>query len=358
MKKTRVPHKPWKELTKIDLGGIRDNTVCLIRYGGFGDGLQISSIFPLLKQQGFRVCVNVTETCYKVLKHDPNIDELLIQDTNQIPVEELPEYWEKLSFLFTKFVNLNGVIEQGLLCLRGQDIYTAPHLERHNKLNKNYSEVLHKKAEVEYIFKGKFHPSSSEISWVKKQRKKMRLSPRTYDIVIALSGSSVHKAYPYMDSVIAKLLLKYSNTRIIMVGDESCKILEHGWEKENRIFLRSGRWDIRRTLAFAQQADMVLGPETGVLNAVSSEDVAKVCLLSHSSKENLTKHWVNSTPMYPSDVHCYPCHMMHYGFSNCNRDDHTGGAMCAASIDPNEVLLAIEHHRKLKYDISGIMSNS
>lgn len=357
MREIVIPRKPWGELTDNDLGGIRKDTACLVRYGGFGDALQISSIFPLIKKKGMRVCVNVTERGYEILRNDPNIDELLIQKTDQVPNSELGPYWKRLAPIFGQFTNLGGIIEQGLLCLEGQDIYAAPHEERHAQLNKNYSEVLHSKAEVDPVFKTKFYPTSSERKWARQQLKKMNISPHHYVVVITLSGSSVHKAYPYMDSVIAKLLTRLPAARIIMVGDEVCKILEAGWEKEPKVFLRSGEWNIRRTVAFAQQADLVLGPETGVLNAVSSDDVAKVCLLSHSSHENLTKHWVNTTSLCVEGVSCYPCHQMHFGFKNCNRDKETGGAMCAAKIDPEDVVLAISHHRKLKYDISGTLSN-
>ena len=366
MKEIVIPSKPWRELTDNELGGQRKDTACLVRYGGFGDALQISSIFPLIKKKGMRVCVNVTERGYEILRNDPNIDELLIQKTNQVPNEELGPYWERLGKLFDcdsvrtrigQFTNLGGIIEQGLLCLEGQDIYSATHEERHAKLNGNYSELLHRTAKVDPIFKVKFYPTSSERKWVKQQRKKMKLSPHHYVVVITLSGSSVHKAYPYMDSVIAKLLTRLTPVRIVMVGEEACKILESGWEREPKIFLRSGKWNIRKTIAFTQQADLVLGPETGVLNAVSSDDMAKVCLLSHSSHENLTKHWINTTSLCAEDVSCYPCHQMHFGFKNCNRDAETGGAMCAAKINPEDVVLAISHHRKLKYDISGTLSN-
>ena len=68
MRVTHVPNKKWQELSNGQLGGKRKDTVCLIRYGGFGDLIQASSIFPLLKAQGKKVCVNVTENGYDILK--------------------------------------------------------------------------------------------------------------------------------------------------------------------------------------------------------------------------------------------------------------------------------------------------
>jgi len=103
---------------------------------------------------------------------------------------------------------------------------------------------------------------------------------------------------------------------------------------------------------------MVGGPETGLLNAAACMEIPKVVLLSHSSNENLTRDWVNVVPMEPQNTHCYPCHMMHYNWDHCWRDEvkscmdcdaneithkarccakHTGGAMCQTNITPQMV---------------------
>ena len=113
MKRTVVPKKKWQELTDEELGGKRENSVCVVRYGGFGAALQISSIFPLLKKQGYSVCVNATEGSKEILSHDPNVAELLTQDTGQIPNEELGQYWERITPLFDKFtINIHDSFDK------------------------------------------------------------------------------------------------------------------------------------------------------------------------------------------------------------------------------------------------------
>ena len=358
MKVVRLPSGRWQDSTDEQLGGVRENTVCIVRYGGYGDMLQCSSIFPILKKQGFRVCVNCSERGAQILKNDPHVDELLTQYEEQVPNAELGDYWDRIAPLFQRFINLGQVVEVGLLCTAKEEEYLWPTEKRHKKLNKNYGEALHDKAGVEYMFDNRFFPSTSEKRWVERERRKMRIGSNHYVVLVTLSGSSVHKAYPHMDAVMARLLVKVPDARIVMVGDEFCQILEVGWEKEKRVFAKSGKWSIRKTLAFAQRADLVIGPETGVLNGVGMEDVAKVVLLSHSSRENLSKYWVNTTSIVPDGVECYPCHKIHFGFSTCNRDDDTGGAMCAAKIDPDTVVKAIEYHRNLKYDVPRTLSNS
>jgi hypothetical protein len=99
---------------------------------------------------------------------------------------------------------------------------------------------------------------------------------------------------------------------------------------------------IRQSLTLAQQVPCVVGPETGVLNAVAFEPNGKVIMLSHSSKENLTKHWSNTQTIEPENTACYPCHRLHYGRDYCHEHAETGAALCQANITPERVFLAIK----------------
>ena len=341
------------DLTPEDFGGKRDvKTACIVRYGGFGDMIQVASLFPLLKEQGYRVCVNVTERGEDICKSDPHIDELLTQKTDQIQANRLTEYWDIMSPCFDKFVQLSESIE-GHLLLIGDRFETIdgkpfkvkgdPRFEElskdevHKICNKNYMEETHDRADVPYKFKPRFYPTNKEIKWAKDVRR--RIKSRNI-ILWSLSGSSVHKVYPWTDAVMSQILLTRDDVSFITVGDDLCQLLESGWEKEKRVITRSGKWSIRKTLAFLDVCDMVIGPETGVLNASSTLDCHKIVMLSHSSKENLSKHWKNTTTLEPNYYpnFCYPCHKMHWGFSTCNRDAETGGAMCAANIKPEDVV--------------------
>jgi len=137
-------------------------------------------------------------------------------------------------------------------------------------------------------------------------------------------------------------MLHSPKIKVVMVGDEACQILEGGWENEKRVIRKSGKWGIRKSLTFAEECDLVIGTETGLLNSVSARNVPKICFLSHSSVENLTKHWKNAVSLEPKGVDCYPCHRLHiYGFQTCHRDDQTGAAKCAAAIHPDEAWEAI-----------------
>jgi hypothetical protein len=67
----------------------------------------------------------------------------------------------------------------------------------------------------------------------------------------------------------------------------------------------------------------------------------KVVLLSHSSPENLTKHWTNTMSVQPEAISCYPCHRLHVGFEFCTKDAETGFAACQAAVGAELVADAI-----------------
>lgn len=307
---------------------------CVVRYGGFGDMLQAAGVFPALKAQGFHITVMTTPRGHSVIEHDPNVDAFYLQDDDQVPNHLLHEFWEYQSKKYDRFINLSESIEGTLLALPGRASHIWPHDIRHKYLNRNYHEFTAELAGVPFKPNGFFYPTKDEA------RKAGELAAKDrFNVVYALSGSSQHKFYAGQDNVIAAVLLNIPEAQVFMVGDAACKLLEQGWENEPRVTCLSGEQTIRESLALAQKSNVVLGPETGILNAVAFEsDIAKVCLLSHSSIENLTKHWVNAYPIEPVNTACYPCHKLHYGMKHCKEHAETGTAMCQISIEPQRVV--------------------
>ena len=91
----------------------------------------------------------------------------------------------------------------------------------------------------------------------------------------------------------------------------------------------------------AQVCDMVIGPETGLMSAVAMEPMRKIVFMSHSSPKNLTEGWVNTASLEPVNTPCFPCHTLHYNWSQCHQDGDNGIAKCQASITPAMVWDAI-----------------
>ena len=329
---------PWQEQ---DFGGKRlQKSVCVSRYGGFGDMLQLSSILPGLKEQGYMVTVNTTPKGFDIIRHDPNIDAVFLQKDGQVLNQELGFYWTKLMECFDKFIMLSESVEGSLIALPGRrEAGWHADFRRMIMGTVDYLEATHAIAEVPMPPRVRFYPSNTEKKTAQKFR--ARLGGDTFVIMWALAGSSTHKTWPYLDVIVARLMESYNNVKVVTCGDTICQVLEVGWENEPRVIQKSGKWSIRETLSFVEHCDLIIGPETGLLNAASMVDMPKFLMLSHSSKMNIGKNWVNTTVFEPKMTPCYPCHILHNGFEFCDRDEVTGTAMCAANTDLEEVWSAM-----------------
>lgn len=317
-----------------------EKRAAVIRYGAFGDLIQASSILPALKEQGYHVTFYTTPRGWEVIKHDPHVDTVYLQDTDQIPNgAPLTAFWDYEAAKYDKWINLSESVEGTLLSLPGRSNDHWPDAVRRKHMGVNYFEFTHDLAQVPMPPKPKFYPTEDEQKWAKKERASFGGG---FCMLFALAGSSVHKVWPHMDGFMARLLLKNQEARIVLVGDELSTLLEQGWENEPRVIRKSGKYSIRETLALLGAVDMVVGPETGVLNAAGHMDVPKIVFMSHSGGEQLTKYWTNVRAIEPQNTACFPCHRLHYNFDRCTRDEATGVAKCQADISIDQAWTAFK----------------
>lgn len=340
---------------------------CLvIRYGAIGDALLMASIFPELKKQGYHITLNCSNNTIDVLRHDPHIDEFWFQEKDFVPNVQLGPYWETIAHekRYDKIINLCESIEGGLLTLPGRLQHEYP-LESRQKLfgTVNYMERTHDIAGVPHVFHTKFYSTEEEKTWAKKA--KADYCKGEPCVVWAINGSAAHKVYPYTQIVCA-WLMEHSNVHVFLLADKFIgKGLQDGivgaMEKDGistkRIHPMAGVWDIRQALSFAQVADCVVGPETGTLQAMALEENAKVIYLSHSSHENLTKHWKNTIVLEAdrAKAPCSPCHRLQYNWQFCHQVDSTKAALCTSNIRAETLFDAIIKALKLqKMDVQSV----
>lgn len=318
-------------------------TAAVCRFGAYGDAIQASSVIAGLKRLGYHVTFYTAAQGYEVTKHDPHIDKFVVQGNDQVPNHELGQFWAHLAKKYDKFVNLSESVERSLLALPNSTPYNWSQEMRHKYLDCNYLQFQHDIADLRHATHDQcFYATDDEIAWAKQQYKVLG----GYVVLWSLSGSAVHKVYPWMDDVIAKLLLLYADLKVVLVGGNDEIMLQQGWEGESRVVKRAGAWTMRESMAFAQVADMVIGSETGLLNAVAFEQNAKIVMLSHSSAHNLTRDWENTIALEPQHTPCYPCHQMHYSFDTCTQYGTSGVALCQANISVEQVMDAFHQLSK------------
>jgi ADP-heptose:LPS heptosyltransferase/predicted SAM-dependent methyltransferase len=318
-------------------------TCGVVRYGAFGDLLQLSSVAAGLKEQGYHVTLYTSPPGNEVIEFDPNIDHFYLQDKDQIPNHLLGEFWKYEAAKYDKWVNLSESVEVTMLSIPGRTPHTWSPLARHRYMNHNYVEMQHAIAGVPHNPRVRFYATPSEQDWAKKERVKLGGTPL---VLWALTGSSVHKTWGGLDRTIASILTEFPLSHVVLVGGPDAAILEAGWEHEPRVKCRSGKYSIRETMSLLEYVDVMVGPETGVMNAGSSLNCPKVVFLSHSTHENLTRDWVNTTSIASLKTTCPgrgdneapACHQMHYNWEFCKQfteEGHpqAGTAQCQADID-------------------------
>lgn len=348
---SRITETGWVDVHWADRP--HEKAACVVRYGAIGDQLQAASILPELKRQGYHVTWMCEPQGELLLRHDPHVDAFMVQDKDQVPNLELPHFWDYWAGRFDRFINLCESVEGTALKMPGRRDYYFPESWRRRTCDVNYLELTAELAELPFHPEHRFYASDDEAAFVAKEIAILgkQQNPnwvigekwvRPFVIMWALSGSSVHKTYPHQDAVIARILTEIPNAHIITVGDDASRILEVGWEEEPRVHLRCGELCLRDTLALAKVCDMVIGPETGVLNAVAFEPNAKVVLLSHSTEKNLTRDWVNTEALHTEITPCYPCHRLHNDHRFCPEHAESGTAMCQWDLPPATVWEAVQ----------------
>jgi predicted SAM-dependent methyltransferase/ADP-heptose:LPS heptosyltransferase len=310
-----------------------EKTAAVVRYGAIGDMIQMSSILPWLKEQGYWIDLYCQAgQGYETVKHDPHVDRFIIQGKDEVPNQFLKEFWDYTKKKYDKWINLCESVEGTLLASPGRASFEWPNEARTGLMDRNYLEWTHLLAGVPGPYRPKFYSTIDERAWARATANRMGRR----NILWSLAGSSGHKVWPHVDTIIARVMLEMPDTHVVLVGDASCMILEQGWENEPRVHKQSGKWSIRESMAFAEVADLVIGTETGLLNAAGHMDTPKIITLSHSSQEMLTKHWVNVVQLeQPQGVGCskHPCRQLHGGsganpWDDCPKHEETGTALC------------------------------
>lgn len=321
-----------------------DKTALLIRLGAWGDMVWASAVVREMKKEGYNVTLNCTDRGYTIVKNDPNIDRFVVVDDGELSFDELSQrFWPALSKGFNKVVNLTGSLEDSLLVtpntadpLTGEVMYNWDHQRRHTRCNVNYMDRTMEIAGYPDCkgVNGQLFFTEKEENWAKAFKAKLP----GFLIVWSLGGSAAHKAYPYAELVAQEILKTYEDVQVVTVGDNVCKLLEFGDHPRN--LRKCGEFGIRKSLVLAKHADLVIGPESSVINAASCYDVPKILMLSHGSVENLSKYWTNTINL-SANVPCYPCHKLHYTL-DCPLVEQIKSPVCMGKLNPNRLLEAIE----------------
>lgn len=314
--------------------------VIIIRYGGFGDALQAASILPGLKSDGWDITWDASEQGFELLKSDPLIDALLLTPHGSVRDADLGEYWNARTNGFNRVINLCESVENSSLMKPNVLGFFHDDETRRRLYGRiNYVEHIHLIAGVSGPFLPRYCPEIEEIDAANRI-----LGAK--NVVFGLAGSSEYKVWPHAPGFIERVLAE-TDARIFLAGSSNdagiaADIVDFIAQERRRDLNRVvdlTKSHVRDAFSIAWQADVVVGPETGIMNAMAASAGRKIVLLSHSSPRNLTEHWFNTVAIEPVSP-CHPCHRLHQTTKFCPRGPSGGFAACAESISPDVVLAA------------------
>jgi ADP-heptose:LPS heptosyltransferase len=325
----------------------------IIRYGGFGDVVQAASILPHLKSDGWHITWDTSEQGFEILKSDPFVDQLLLTPFQSVSDQQLGQYWDARTNGFDRIINLTGSVENSSLMKPNSFGFFHDDATRRRLYGDvNYVENIHRVAGVPGPFLPRYCPSLTEICNASAALGEKPGQLAEPSIVVGLAGSAEYKIWPHVDDFVA-LLLRKTEAKVYLAGgpkdaefaQKLLKNVDFSQISVDRVVDMTS-WPVREAYAVAGLANCVVGPETGIVNAVAGAANRKVVLLSHSSPRNLTSHWINTVAIEPG-VPCHPCHRLHQTKKFCPRGPSGEFAACAESIDPAQVLAACHYNSEV-----------
>lgn len=288
---------------------------CVLRYGALGDAIILTPLLRALKEDGYWVQLNLTTYCTAVLENNPFVDDVVVQERDSIPNLELNQYWDVWRPRYDKYINLCESLEGQLLKVEGRREFYTPKAWRHETCNVNYYDATMARGGYPELTGrcGELYFTKAEERDAEKFFGPLK---DNFTILWALNGSSHHKVYPMMESVLVEWFQTHPDARVITVGDHMARLLEF---EHPQVIQKAGQWKIRESLIAAKYVDLVVGPETAITNASGCFPTPKIVFLSHSTKENLTKYFENDYSLEPDEsiAPCWPCHQLHYTKESC-----------------------------------------
>jgi len=307
----------------------------LIRYGAMGDLITITPVIRLLAQK-HKVIVNTVPGSADILWHNPYVHELRVQQAGAIPNDQLGDYEAQIRSSYAKIVTLHESIERTLLLEERDPEYHLPKEERHRLCNINYYDhTLNRAGLNAYGLRPEIYLSHHEQFMGELFRRTHR---GFFLIQWQVTGSAAHKIYPYTELITDALLERYPDIKIFLTGGGEFKVDVSQWNK--RLVNKVGWWNHRQACVMTKFMDLVVSPETGVLNASGAFDTPKIGILTHSSRENLTKYFLNDYSL-ESQAPCAPCHRMIHGINQCPVDANYGLPICMSLGHPPHRILSI-----------------
>jgi ADP-heptose:LPS heptosyltransferase len=289
----------------------------VIRPGhAIGDAVFVTPIPRLLSEKGYEVHVACMAHNNEVFANNPYV-------TKTIPLPSAAEFGKWVEEFrderaqYSEVFRCSGHVEVGLLYRtdsRWGAIPSAPE-RRHRAKNVVYQDRIlealgfEERGLLPEFYFTKEENDAMERMYEDKTKKKEQLVLWQWD------GSSGSKTLTFAPVYLRDILKKKQHVRhYVFTPNPNLQGLIPESPKVHNAWGKSG---IRNSIQLAAMADLVVGPESFMVNAAAGFQTPKVIFFSHSAPDNLAKYYENCFAAVPIEsVDCHPCYLIHVDFRN------------------------------------------
>ena len=331
------------------------------RFGGMGDNLIITTVFPGLKKKFGYLEVLTKQPHGVIFENNPNVDRVVYKEDDEFP-QSGAEDWQNWFVLRAKeyeaFYHFTHTCEFRAALFPGMTEFWRPASFRRKYCGHNYLEIVHDACELPYNPIGtRFYPTEAEYTRAQEtSAEKIRKGHAGPLIAWVCAGSRVDKRHPRAGLAVARMIRELDATVMLVGSFGQDLLIAQEIEKQVRhlngnldrfgicinLTKESDVWPMRRSMTQITLCDLVVTPDTGPQWVVAPLSMPKIVLLSHASPENITKHSVNTTSLIAdqSRVPCFPCHRLHTDFKTCVPNQDNDGPACVSDVSVEAIVQA------------------
>lgn len=293
--------------------------IAFVRGGfGLGDMIQCTPVLSRLKKAGAK---SITAWCWPqtepILRHNPNIDAVRYFDPRvsnpDLPAAERKQiedaFRAEIETDFDHLLYLGFSVEGNLVFKSTLDgpFDNCGLIEGRRKKADGinlYEEMLRRsglppepgdRCLPEFYFSVDEEGEFAEFAKQKKKNQKW--------ILWNPAGSTQNKLLPYSGMFIRAVLKKYPNSRHFLVGSLNTDIADP------RVEVIGLQWPVRRILSFLRAMDLVVAPDSFILNAAGAWKGQKMTWLTHTGPEHIIKNFYNCQYVQ-ARTKCSPCYLI------------------------------------------------
>ena len=259
----------------------------LTGFRAYGDWVYASAVLPYLFEK-YDVYCDMNIKGDDLFWDDPRFKQKAIFVFENEPPEKFGELAEaRLQKMREQVkpdieINLNGSLEGACIARREQSEYHLSLGDRRVVFGSNaFYDAIFKRCGMEtpnpLNLEGLWFPPDL-IAWAEGWRKK---NEDKFVMIIPIKGSSIHKHFRNWKEVVLRILDTYQDAVIYLCGDDKKLIGDFEHPRVRDLFYP--RLPFKQTVLMTKYADMVVGPETGVMAAAGMWGTPKVMMCSASS---------------------------------------------------------------------------